>query len=344
MFVLPYKYYLDFYKRNTKPTPLRHLLPVFFVIVFAVFGAVSSLSFYLYSKEAPLRAKNDYIVTLANVYNASRDSAGDVLNNFKVAGTKTAVISTVAESSASANGYFIALDDQQKILDKIQLAQKNISFQRSQLTGKTIPFGLEPITTQIVSYLDNTQLTLTEIYNEQNFGKQLLQIQGPDFYLPKLTNDNLWQKPDKESVSAYYQDAKGQADSTLNKLAQVDPPQEFKNYWEMEIEYLNLVKLVSDNTLSIINTASVSQEGPTQAEKAYQFITDVKNQKNQLIIDLESERLKFISTQGNLDKFNSVINSQKGIEAYLESIKLKPESEFQNYINWASAKIAQFLP
>lgn len=319
----PYKHYLEFLDQNSGSPILHKLLIVATVIIFIATGAISAF-YYKYQKETPKIQKYQYLKATAGDFSSASQSIGELLQAFRVAGDKVTKIDTVAESSQSASGFFVALDDLERNLSKIKVTEENIEEKRLSLAKKPVPQVLNELKGQILDFYEEAQTVLSALYQNHLFAKQLLLASGPKFYLPQLTEDNLWEISSKEKILDYYKNIKDQANTTLRELAKLSPPPDFKPYYDSQIAYLTILVTLSDN---IINTLSVADdkdsESATQIEKAYQLLVGARRENEPRSKKILEEKLKIVALPENLNKLSAVEIRKNSI---MENLELATDS------------------
>lgn len=298
-------------------------------------GTISAL-YYKYQKEIPKRQQYQYLITVASNFSSANQSISELLQAFSVAGDKVAKIDTLQESSQSASGFFIALDDLERNLSKIETTQENIQEKQVVLSQKPAPLELQGLSSQILDFYQETHSILSDLYENHLFAKQLLLASGPKFYLPRLTEDDLWELPSKKKILDYYEATKDEADIALRELAKLSPPSQFKYYYETQIAYLTTLVNLSDN---IINTISVSDdkdsESATQIEKAYQLLIGARRENEKLSQKLLEEKLKIVALPENLHKLSAIEIRKNSI---LEDLEIT-----NNMFYWEEPNYMKFL-
>ena len=298
----PYRHYLAHLEKQTGLTLGRKLLIFTAALILIAAGVVSTV-FYKYQKEAPTRAEYQYLESTAADFESTSKSLEELLASFKVAGDKVIMIDTLRESTAAASGFFVALDDIERTLSKIEANKDNIFVKRSWFEQKFIPPKLSYLHNQILDFYNESYAVLLQLHSDHLFIKQLLLAAGPKFYLPVLTRDELWEKADKKQILNYYKDTKEQTNESLAALSKLSPPPRFKGYYDAQIAYMTILVNLSDN---IINTLSVSDDpdidSATQIEKSYQLLVGAKRENEVLSQQLLQEKLKVVDIGGNLDK------------------------------------------
>ena len=130
-----------------------------------------------------------------------------------------------------------------------------------------------------------------------------------------MTNESLWNQGKSQEIIDYYQKINGEANKTLASLARLNVPEEFKNYFETQIAYLELLVNTSTEITEILSEKDEPEGDITQIEKAYQVLVDAKRQNETIAEDLLTQRLNLLSKETNLAKFAPVKIKQNAIEA-----------------------------
>lgn len=322
----PYKHYLEFLDQNSGSAILHKLLIVASVFIFIATGAISALYYYKYQKETPKRQQYQYLKATAGDFSSASQSISELLQAFRVAGDKVTKIDTAMESSQSASGFFVALDDLERNLSKIKVTEENIEGKRLSLAKKPVPQVLIEFKGQILDFYEEAQTVLLALYKNHLFAKQLLLASGPKFYLPQLSEDNLWEISSKEKILDYYKNTKDEANTALRELAKLSPPSDFKPYYDSQIAYLTILITLSDN---IINTLSVADdkdsESATQIEKAYQLLVGARRENEPRSKKILEEKLKIVALPENLNRLSAVEIHKNSI---MENLELATNATF----------------
>lgn len=329
MEVVSYKHYLHFLRKGTKLSFFEKILLLWLVLLFVTIGTVSAYYYYLYKKEAPIRAQNQYLNVAESGFGQTKIALSEMLTSLQVAGVKIQKVEGLAENPDQASGFFISLADIDKVLAQIELITKNAQANRQTLENADIPPAFADLNAQILNFYADLIKLLGEVHDDHDFGKQMLLAQGPNLYLPTLSRDNLWESQDGQEIIKFYQEAKDKANYTLANLAKLQVPFDFGDYYQTQISYLELLVKVAD---SIINTLSIqeetSQETASQVEKAYQILIGANKENEALSQKILTEKLRLFDTGKNLDRFAKVNISQNSIEAQLsETLANQPQTK-----------------
>ena len=208
-----YKYYLDLL--DTKPRFSILEKAVLSIIGFFLIsiGFFTALFYYQYQKEAPVRTQAAYLEIATNGYNSAKESQEELLSSFKVAGTKTQFGQTVKGATESSNLYSSSLDDVNRLLAKTASTRQTILSQKKQLEKTVKPAIFTGLNKELVDYYQKSATILDKIEKEEKFAKDVLIALGPDFYLPKLTDESLWQTGKNKEIIAYYDNLKNSANA-----------------------------------------------------------------------------------------------------------------------------------
>ncbi|HSX19438.1 MAG TPA: hypothetical protein VLE91_04915 [Candidatus Saccharimonadales bacterium] len=331
---ISYRNYLDFLEEKAA-FPLRHKIAAgATILLFIIVGALTT-SYYQYKKDLPKIAKYNYLQETSQDFAANAQSLNDVLNAFKIAGQKVQIVGNDQEPQAAASSFFVAMDDLEKTSQLIGATTKNIESQKAKIEESAVPQELADLKDQITNFYDQSATTLSTLNDDQEFARQLILASGPKFYQPTLTDESLWESPDKKKIIDYYGQTKVDANAALGQLATLSPPAHFQQYYEAQIEYLSRLVTLSDN---IINTLAVADDPnrdvATQIEKAYQYLTIAKKENETTAKRLFSERLKLVDIQENLNKLAPVQLQKNSTAANLkleieQTPKVEPNLYFQ---------------
>lgn len=318
MEVVSYKHYLHLLRKGSKLSFFEKILLLFLVLVFVTIGTISAYYYYLYKKEAPIRAQNQYLNVTESGFTQTKIALSEMLTNFQVAGVKIQKIEGLAENPDQAIGFFTSLADIDKVTAQIELITKNAQASRQTLENIKVPPVFLDLNAQILNFYTDLINLLNQVRKDHEFNKQMLQAQGPSLYLPTLTKDDLWENQNGPEIIKFYQEAKDKANYTLANLAKLQAPFDFGDYYQTQIAYLELLVKVAD---SIINTLSIqeepSQETASQIEKAYQILIGANKENEVLSQKILTEKLRLFDAGKNLDRFAKVNISQNSIDNML---------------------------
>ncbi len=316
-----YKQYLAYLRRRTKPSLLSRSLVFTFLAIFMMLGTVSAFFYYQLKKETPKRAQLEYLQLATGGFVSSKQSIEEILTDFKIAGAKIEVVESSKDATPSSLAFFTALDDLAKISSKIEAARKNIIFQKEILGHKQIPIEYSTLNGELTSYYDEVGELFDEVLSQHQFAKSMLVASGPNFFLPVISNEPLWQVGDKNDLVVFYQKIKTDANSTLESLSKLNVPPRFKNYYKTQIAYLELVVSVSDKVVNLLSQENKEEpESATQIEKAYQLLIDAKKENEGLSQQLLIEKLSLVDLKQNLATFAPVLLKQNSLEVKLAEI------------------------
>ncbi len=329
MLVQAYKQYKDFLdSRRPRFYFIKKSAAITFTILFVALGAISAFVYYQYNKIEPQIIEAQYLDNLNGSFNTGKQSLEDVLTTFKIAGAKITLVDNLKESSNSASGYSISLDDIDKTISKIDAAREIFQDQKNQIASTNIPLKFHETQNQLVLYFGSGTTLLSDLKTEHRFDRETLLALGPNFYLPILSDKSLWHVGNEQKIISYYQNTKSNVNEALTNLSRLTPPEEFRNYYTLQTSYLELLGKVSDDIINILKNASPSP-GPTPSpspqteaavtdtttnpngqvtavEKAYQLLVDADKKNEKLAQDLLNEKLNLFDRKRNLDKFAQV--------------------------------------
>ncbi len=321
MHVHSYKYYLQVLDKKPKKSYLQKAVFLSLAAILVVAGAVSAFSFWQYKKESPLRAEVQYLETVMPMFNASRTSLFEIIANFQVAGAKTKAIDALKESTPTAAGYFVNLDDIDRSIAQIQSTQKNFLETKNQLSKLSTPPKFDKVKKQLLSYYNISASTLEGLLERQKFQKEILLATGTSFYLPVLSDETLWQSKNAQNITAYYTDKKKEAAAALSQLSTLAPPDDFKSYYDSENTYLALLVTVSDDiTKTLSEKDDTQKDSVPQIEKAYQKLSVAKVTNEKLSQKLLEERTKIFDKKNNIEKFAAVSIEQNSLASQLSDL------------------------
>jgi len=241
MFIHSYKYYLLSLKKNPELSLIYKIIIILFGLIFIIIGSSSAYFYYSIKKEEPVIKQRQYLEITSGGFYSVTQSFDEILNVFKIAGAKTYFLDTHKESSQSALGFFVSVDDITKTLSKIELIKNNIDYQKSLLNDNQNLEKYISLNAEISDYYNSAQNLSDRLHNDYLFLKTITIALGPEFYLPKLTNDALWETQDEKKIIEYYLRVKTEANTTLSSLSKLNVPLNFENYYQSQLQYLELM-------------------------------------------------------------------------------------------------------
>lgn len=324
---LSYREYLDILKGPPrKKRVYKTVLVTLFITAFLTVGTLSALVVFYKRNVEPQVVASSFIQAASAGFISSKQSLNDVLETFQVAGTKVAVIDNLQNSANPETGYFVDLADKQKLLSKIDLAKRNVEFQKQQLQKAYIPPELKSITADLINYYDQSEISLSQAEKDHQFFKNMLLALGPDLYLPVLSNDSVWKEGDKAKITNYYEDKKIKIQVALTNLAKFYPEDDFKDYYNDELAYLGLyVKASTDITNTLNSNPEVGPDSATVVERAYQQLINAQKENSTIPDKLLSEKRRLLELKENLNKFANVRYQANSLEERLRDENSKYE-------------------
>lgn len=321
MFVKSYKYYLRLLEKRPKLSIFQKTLFLLFGLVMIIGGSSSTLFYWQYQKGTPIRQENAYLEKIGSGFVSAEQSVNDLLNGFQVAGVKVQLIDQLKEASDSAAGFYVLLDDVDRTIASIESAQRNIAFQKEQLTKIPTPAVFNELRSQLLTYYDESLNLFDNLLKKHRFAKDFLIASGPNFYLSTLSNESLWQTGKNDEIIAYYENIKKETDETLNKIFHLSPPEDFQEQFKTQVAYLELLVKTANNVLDLLSQSDdPNTENATQLEKAYQVVVGARRENEQLSEKLLNARFDLVSTKQNLERFSSVKIYQNSLTLKLEDI------------------------
>ena len=314
-----YQYYL--HSLNKKPgfSAFEKIALAVFGTFLIVIGLASSLIYWQYYQEKPLRAQVAYLDAVSSNYKSTTQSIDELLDSFRVAGIKTQLTENAKEATPQATAaYYSSLDDISRILDKLNLTGQNITNQKKQLEKTLKPAIFIDLHKQIDAYYQKATDLLANIEKEEKFAKDMLLALGPGFYQTTLSDESLWQTGKNKEIIAYYENLKKETDASLAGLTQITPPPDFKGYHTDQMAYFELLVKTADGIINVLKVPDKNgKDQVTQVEKAYQILTLARKDNEKLSLKLLNGRLKLFDTKRNLDRFAALRLAKNSIDGKL---------------------------
>lgn len=324
---LSYREYLDILKGPPKKKRVyKTALASFLVSVLLIIGTLSALIFYYKKSIEPQIIASNFVESASIGLISSKQSLNDVLETFQVAGAKVAIVDNLQNSTNPQTAYFIDLADKQKLLSKVTSAKQNVIFQRHQLQKIHIQPGLESITGDLINFYEKSEASFSQTEKDHQFFKDVLLALGPDFYLPVLSKDSVWESNDKVKIKDYYEGKKLKAQDALTSLTRLSPEADFKDYYNAELAYLELfVKASTDITNTLNSNLQIKPDSATDIEIAYGQLINAQKENSKIATNLLGEKRRLLELKDNLNKFAAVRYQANSLEARLREENLKYE-------------------
>lgn len=314
-----YKHFLTSLEGLPRFSSLQKLALFVFAILIITFGVVSTLLYYQYTRETPIRLKKTYLETAIIQFDSTKSTTEELIASFKVAGAKNNYFLPQDEDFQTKEAYFSSIDNLEKMTQQIKLARENLKAAEKSRGSKTTPAEFSDLDIEIKNHHNYLFDYLNGLLTNYQIAKELTLALGPDLYFPTLTQKGLWEKQDKAQITSYYQQKLDNADNALAKLATITPTSDFENYYRIEIAYLELlVNLAKDinNTLSLVD--ETQPDTANQLEKAYAQVVIADKDSQELILKILQVRSSLFDTQNNLNQLAQIKITQNSIGPKLE--------------------------
>jgi hypothetical protein len=323
MHVVSYKDYLEYIDKYGKSNiPIAKVLAVLVLALFLTFSFVSTYSSYQNKKIEPQITQVKYFDTASDVFYKSSQALNDLESSFQVAGVKTGKIDSLKESSQSATtpGFFITLGDIQKSIAQIKTTKDSIVYEKDQLKRTAVPAVYNTLNNQLVDYLNLSETFLSDNQKTQEQLKDLVLASGPSFYLPVLSDEEMWQKQDIEKIKSYYESKKKDAQNAAELFKKIEVKPELKKYKDTQLSFFQLVANVSDNITNVLSrkvAPSDNSDVASPQEEAYQVLVGAKRENEIIAQELLTQR-QGLTTDGTYqDNLSSLKNRERIIESGL---------------------------
>lgn len=342
MYNIPYKYHLYHFQNRHRKSHSKNFFSTLGLLALIAIG-IFSILFYQYQKDAPFRAERAYLETINSGFVPTEQSLNELLEGFQVAGSKVEIVNNLEDSQNPQEGFFISLNDIERTLNQIESTQKNISAKKEITENTKAPPNLEDLRVKVLTFYSTSQEKLEQLHNDFSFEKEMLIASGPNLYLPILANESLWKEGSEEEIKAYYQNAKIDAENTLNRLSTISPPEQFKEYYDLQVEYLNTLIGTSDKIIETLSQKEPQEDSITNIEIAYQILINAKNENEQNSEKLAQEKLRLLNLKENLNKFADLEIQKNSIKEQISNavLTIPPTQDFN--FNFQLPKIPENL-
>jgi hypothetical protein len=327
MQAISYRQHIEGFYSKAKPKLIQKSFFLIFGVILLSLGFVSSLVYYQYKKDEPLRVENHYLESVIGSFSQTRQSVNETLQTFQVAGAKIRIVDNLKESTPQAAGYYSYLNDIDSTIAKIESLENNIKFEKAQSRRMPVPDKFKTVTKNLNNFYDTSLSTLSQSKSEQAFARQMLSASGLSFYLPVLADEAMWASRDIKQIKTYYENKKLEANSSLTALAKLTVPPEFKPYYDAQIAYLTLFVETGGKVVDILNQEDDKDPDlATQLEKAYQVLNGAKSQNDQIAQTLLSSRLKVYDQKRNFERFAQLNSNANSLNTELAQLAVdQPE-------------------
>src|SRR3990167_3594644 len=166
MFVKSYKYYLRLLGKKPKLSIFQKILFLVFGLTIIIGGGSSTLFYWQYQKETPIRQENAYLEKISTGFVSAQQSVNDLLNGFQVAGVKIQSVDQLKEASGAAAGFYVLLDNVDRTISSIESAKKNIAFQKEQLTKISTPSVFNELHSEVFAYYEDIKKEADDTLNK----------------------------------------------------------------------------------------------------------------------------------------------------------------------------------
>lgn len=323
MYVVSYRDYLEYIERHGKSNiSIAKVSAVLVLVLFLTFSLATTYSSYQNKKIEPQIAQVKYFDTASDTFYKSSQALDDLQSSFQVAGVKTEKIDSLKEGSASATtpGFFITLGDIQKSIAQIKTTEESVAYEKDQLKKTDVPDVYETLNNQLVDYLNQSEAFLAGNEKTQEQLKDLVLASGPNFYLPILSDENMWQRQDIDNIKSYYENKKKDALIAADLFKKIEVEPELKSYKDTQLSFFQLVANVSDNIINVLNRKVVQSDNSDTAslqEEAYQVLVGAKRENVIIAQQLLQERQELTSSGVYQDTLASLKNRARIIESGL---------------------------
>src|SRR3990167_2377090 len=307
MQVSSYRHHLELSLQKAKPKFVEKSFFLIIGVILLGLGFLSSLFYYQFKLDEPLRAQNQYLENVIGSFSQTKQSVNETRQSFQVAGANIKFVDNLKESTPQAAGYYTYLNDIDSTRAKIDSLEKNIRYQKTQSRRTDVPVKFQSVTDDLNNFYDISLNILQQSKSEQTFAKEMLSATGLSFYLPVLADEAMWASLDTKQIKSYYENKKLEANTSLTALAKLTVPPEFKPYYDAQIAYLTLFVETGGKVVDILNLPDDKDpEAATQLEKAYQVLNSAKSQNEPIAQTLLAQRLKVFDQKRNYERFAQI--------------------------------------
>lgn len=323
MYVVSYRDYLEYVEKYGKSNiSIAKILVVLFLALSLTFSLTTAYSSYQNKRIEPQAAQVKYFQTASDTFYKSSQTLDDLESSFQVAGVKTEKIDSLKESSASATtpGFFITLGDIQKSITQIKTAKESVTYSRDQLKKLDVPSVYNTLNNQLLDYLGQSEAFLADNEKTQEQLKDLVLASGPNFYLPVLSDEEMWKSQDIDKIKSYYENKKKDSQSAMDLFNKIEVEPQLKDYKSTQNSFFQLVINVSDNITNVLNRKVVQTNNPDATpiqEEAYQVLVGAKRENEIIASQLLGERQKLTSSGTYQDALASLKNRERIIQSGL---------------------------
>ncbi len=302
------------------------------------FALVLSLSVSLHMTSVnnrqvvPVNEQAQYFQSASNSFYKSKQSVDDLRASLQVAGVKTQRLDNLKEASASGRvpGFFVTLGDIQKTVDNIRLSRNNIENERKNLENSSPPELYKTLDAQINEYIIQADNFLSAMEKDQIALKEIISAATPAFFLPTLSDEEVWESGDIEKIKAYYAKRQAEAQEAYDSFKKTETLPQLQPYKDLQLSHILLVVNVAQNINSTLGRPTPeTEEGKLQLqEEAYQVLVGAKRENDELADQLSQQRIQLSSLTSYTQELASLANRERVIESGLaqgnEALQLVP--------------------
>ena len=269
----------------------------------------------------PVNEQALYFQSASSSFYKSKQALDELRTSLQIAGAKTQKVDSLKEASASSRvpGFFMTLGDIQKTIDHIKLVRDNIENEHKNLQGSTPPVLYETLDSQIYEYMLQSENFLAKIEEDQFALKDIISAATPAFFLPALSDEEIWERGDIGEIKVYYQRRKDEAQQAHSLFKSTETLPHLQAYKDLQISHFLLVVNVAENIISTLERpVRDSEDDKLQLkEEAYQVLIGAQRENALLSQQLAQRRIELSSLSNYADELASLANRERVIESGL---------------------------
>src|SRR3989344_4979327 len=287
----------------------------YFVSIFLILLLVAVYLIYEFHRQLTVSVKQQYIgLVSANLISADQ-SMDELMNTLDIGKSSYEKVLGNTETNGGLN-YSIIVGNNQKSLSQIGLLKDNLDFQKNLLSSAKTPREYQTLKDGFNNYYAQSNEFLEELEKNYEYENSLLQNVTAATFGINISQKTLWGSADKELILNHFKTLKSDANSSLEKLAQLNTPDKYQQYLNLYLSYFKLIVSTAEEITTILDEdlASEDPDSPNSIEIAYQTSIDSQNEIDKLTKEIAEERPRIFSIEEKMGDIEALAAVQQDIE------------------------------
>lgn len=292
---------------------------IYFVTLFLILLLTGVYLLYEFHRQLTITAKQQFI-GLASANLITTDQTIEELKaNLTLARTNY-------QNYSQGNNYNLLIEDGQNNLEQIGLIKNDIEFQNNLMSEAQTPDEYETLKSDFTIYYEKLNNVLANLESNIMSELDILKILNTSDTSQNITLTALWQEGTSEEIIDFYEQLMKEVDLALTKLYQIDDSKVNNKYYQLNTDYLKLVRLTSSEIISTLNSESnviLGAETIENKELAYQIAINAQAEMDQLIRDIIEEGSQLYSLDEDSVGLQALLTIQQALELKVKNIYQK---------------------